>query len=474
MRKRVDEYMCASSTINEEKQIPKLNNSQELCVRLFELHESGPEKKLSNLINELNSKGLMFSIKITKTNRFLIVYNSYSAELDEERQKNLISHLRKKYSLIEKTVEDGFFISSIKRVEQDGRIIRLQHQDNSCQYILACLLSVVDSNKKSIRRNFTSFMKDLVEANIFSLIISQFTSLNNSSKTSPTWGLLLVTRSENKDVIKKKEKTLQRYIKANQIKLNSQLLFLSKKDVVKHKANFRLFVPWLKHSGLMKDIFDFSKFFSLERRRVETIDTVDESIPEETMVLQTDLTNKSVNNEQIKIPDRLEKKPFQSVKNNKIYSPKVQAPSFQKVLKDESKYVLSKIDDLDVPTPRSMNMVFDAEYLKVRISKVFKEFEFKETMIFEENFDLVLRKGTYYVFVKFFKEILNQNRADQIVEQLSSIAGLRNQFLCIVVADVVEDNSRKLLNEYNILHLTLTDVLVNDSLKAKIYGTILV
>ena len=120
-----------------------------------------------------------------------------------------------------------------------------------------------------------------------------------------------------------------------------------------------------------------------------------------------------------------------------------------------------------------MNTVFDAEYLKVRISKVFKDFEFKESLIFEENFDLVLRKGSSYVFVKFFKDILAQNHAYKIIENLSSIAGLRNQFLCIVVADVIDENSKKLLSEYNVLHLTVTDVLISDKLKAKIYGTIL-
>ena len=62
------------------------------------------------------------------------------------------------------------------------------------------------------------------------------------------------------------------------------------------------------------------------------------------------------------------------------------------------------------------------------------------------------------MFVKFFKDLLSQNNAYEIVENLSSIAGLRNQFLCIVVADVIEENANKLLNEYNILHITLTDV----------------
>ena len=77
------------------------------------------------------------------------------------------------------------------------------------------------------------------------------------------------------------------------------------------------------------------------------------------------------------------------------------------------------------------------------------------------------------IFTKFYKEILNQAEAYKIIEHLGSIAGLRNQFLCIVVADTIEEKSMKILNEFNVLHLTLSDVLLEDTLKNKIYNTIL-
>ncbi|MCK4972459.1 MAG: hypothetical protein KAS52_04005, partial [Candidatus Heimdallarchaeota archaeon] len=136
-------------------------------------------------------------------------------------------------------------------------------------------------------------------------------------------------------------------------------------------------------------------------------------------------------------------------------------------------YLVSNLDDISIPTPKTMNVVFDLEYLKVRISRMFKDFEFNETVIFEDNFDLVLRKGSFYIFTKFYKKILNQAEAYKIIEHLSSIAGLRNKFLCIVVADIIEEKSMKILNEFNVLHLTLNDVLLEDTLKSKIYNTVL-
>ena len=169
-------------------------------------------------------------------------------------------------------------------------------------------------------------------------------------------------------------------------------------------------------------------------------------------------------------------KPFPSAKNFKtksvICTNKIDKEQFETEIKNKE-IAPSNIDDMSVPIPRTMNAVFDSEYLKVRISKIFKNLEFKETVIFEDSFDLVLRKGSSYIFIKLFQNALTQSQANEIVDALSSIAGLRNEFLCIVVADVVEENSKKVLNEYNILHLTLQDILLEEVLKSKIYNTIL-
>ena len=97
-----------------------------------------------------------------------------------------------------------------------------------------------------------------------------------------------------------------------------------------------------------------------------------------------------------------------------------------------------------------------------------KSFDFKETIIFEENNDLVLRKGSFYIFVRIFKGILNQTQAYEILDELSSIAGLRNKFICITIADVLENGAFKILNEYNVLFLSYNDLLNEVTLKSKI------
>ena len=452
---------CSSNSV--------ISKDKDLNISVYELTSQETEKNSSHLINELYSKGVTFSIKISKDKTHLIIYKFESNNQNQETKHNLINHLQLTYSLREIENIDDFFIPPIKKIDQDGKFPVLHYFDNSTnQYLLTCLLSNVNSEFQSISRKLSNFIKDLVQADIFSVILTQFGSRADINQRSNAWGVLFIARTTEKESIQKKEKTLQRYITASTEKLNCQLQFLSKKELIRYKTNFRLYVPWIKHYGVLNDIINLPKLLTstIQNRRI----VIPFPKTEESEEIPSQVFTPSHREIEVSFYQNraLRKKPYPSIR--KAIEPEIVSKT-QDSLKQ---FTPSNIDDLTIPTPRTMNAVFDKEYLKVRISKIFKEFEFKETLIFEENFDLVLRKETYYVFVKFFKDLLSQNNAYEIVENLSSIAGLRNQFLCIVVADVIEENANKLLNEYNILHITLTDVLVNDSLKAKLYGTILV
>jgi hypothetical protein len=448
-----------------------LNRDYKNNVILFELSSFEMGAKISNLINELNSRGLMYSIWIAKKKQYLIVYNFDQVSTNKEKLEKMLKHLTSTYSLRIEENTDNFFISDIQKIEQDDKFLTFTHSDKSKQYVLACQLVSLDLEADTIAKRFTQFTKDLVEAEAFSVNISQFVSREKNQRNVPSLGILFIARSHDKNSIEGKKAILLRYLKATAVKLNGQLLFISKRDIVKHKTNFQFFVPWIKHTGFIKDLLNINRLFPPFRIEVphasknEIIEQRKESVKQ--IQIPEQKPNKVVS-----LPFPNSKKPYQSIRSKNLETPKI--ISSEPIPENGvEKYAPSRIDDLSVPVPRTMNSVFDAEYLKVRISKIFKEFEFKESLIFEENFDLVLRKGSSYVFVKFFKDIMTQDYTYKIIENLSSIAGLRNQFLCIAVADVIDDISKKLLNEYNILHLTVTDVLVKDKLKAKIYGTIL-
>ncbi len=467
--------MSTTQIVNDYNDVSDIDQDSNIDIKVYELASKEVEKNVSHLINELYSKGVIFSIKISKEKTHLIIYSLNNIYRNEETRENLLNHLQLAYSLKEIENTEDFFIPSIKKVEQDGKFVVLSYSNNNPrQYFFTCLLSAVNSNIQSLNRNFSNFVKDLVQANIFSIILTQFASRNKADQMSNMWGIMFLAKSSDKELLKKKEQTFQRYIKANTTKLNCQLQFLSKREIMRHQINFRLYVPWIKHLGVLNDIMPVPKLLNLvmQKQRIvvpfPTIEKVEEPSLQATVISKPNLLKETSSQKVFS-----SRKPYPSIRANIPSGIVNKSTTIQKLHDSMKQLTPSNIEDFSVPTPRTMNAVFDIEYLKVRISKIFKEFEFKETLIFEENFDLVLRKETYYVFIKFFKDVLNQNGAYEIVETLSSIAGLRNKFLCIVVADVLEENASKLLNEYNILHLTLTDILVNDSLKAKLYGIIL-
>jgi len=450
-----------------------LNRDYKDNIILFELSSFEMGAKISNLINELNSGEIMYSIWITKKKRYLIIYNFDQVSINKEKLEKLLKRLISTYSLrIEENITN-FFISDFQKIEQDDKILTFTHSDKSKQYVLACQLVSLDLETDTIIKRFTQFTKDLVEAEAFSVNISQFVSREKNQRNVPFLGILFIARSHDRNSIKEKKAILLRYLKATTVKLNGQLLFVSKRDIVKHKTNFQFFVPWIKHNGFIKDLLNIIRLLPPLRIEVPHTESKNETIEQRTESVKQIQISEQESNKVVSLPFPNSKKPYQSIRSKNLETPRIISSELIPA-KDVEKYGPSRIDDLSIPVPRTMNSVFDAEYLKVRISKIFKEFEFKESLIFEENFDLVLRKGSFYVFVKFFKDIMTQDNAYKLIENLSSIAGLRNQFLCIAVADVIDDVSKKLLNEYNILHLTVIDVLVKDKLKAKIHGTILV
>jgi hypothetical protein len=437
-------------------------------ISVFELLNLEKEH-LSKLLNDLRSRNVIFTFKLEKRRNYLLIYNFYQKSGKPNTHDSLLKHLKDTYSLPEITNSDNFFLSDFKKLDSKDTILKLKTRNNSEKYYLACLLSSVNLDTINIKRNLTNFISDLLKAELFSVVMSNIPNQNN--KDSPyMWSLMLLSESNDFDKAQKKKKKFLRYLKTNFTKMNCQLSFVSKQSLTRHKTNFRFLLPWLKHKGSLFDALEIINLFHTENIQSQ--------------ILSNEVTVSASQTEKPKVPQLTSVslyRPFPSareLKNNPTPLQRKSEPSLtisndEKIPEPNKQIAPSNLDDLTIPTPRSMNTTFDSEYLKVRMNKIFREFEFKETVIFEDSFDLVLRKGSYYIFVKFYQDVLNQIHANEIVDVLSSIAGLRNKFLCIVVADAVEENSKNILRDFNILHLTLNDVLLNEALKTKIYNTIL-
>ena len=418
-------------------------------------------------------RNVSFSIKFDNDKQYLILYNFFTKEADIERRKELIHYLKKTYLLQDLTNANSIFIPTIKKIDQEDIVLKLKLEDNDTLFSFACMLSSIDSGAQGLKKKITKFIIDLLHAEIFSIILSHVPSYRKGGEILPKWGMMLISKSNNFDDVINKRKQFLRYLKTSSTKLNCKLTSISKKAIARHEVNFRFYVPWIKHEGLFLDTINIDQLFRTRKTKIE------DNIKRKSNDIPFNILQKPQKKPSLKSISLF--KPFPSAKelnteveisDNKITAESsiINPANNEKI---EEIPVPSTLDDLTVPLPRTVNTTFDAEYLKVRINKVFKEFDFKETVIFEDSFDLVLRKESFYIFVKFYQDILNQTNAYKIVDTLSSIAGLRNDFLCIVVADVIEEGSKNILHEFNILHLTLNDVLLNDALKAKIYNTIL-
>ena len=445
-------------------------NDDIIKIKMFELCSDTRRDYLQNLLTELSSKNIMFTLKISKNKQLLLVYSK--EDINKSSNEELLTHFTRNYPLRETIDAEDFIIPPIKKTIQKDNLLQFQMFDGSQLYCLALSLESFDSKSYSFSKRLTQFLDDLVKTDTFSVIVTHIPTSLKTSGSKIRWGLMLVTYDKIKEEVEKKEKMFQRLLKANATKLQCKMSFVTKKNIVRHNANFRFFVPWIRIDGDFTEIIHLRKLLSLEHK--DSINShmkisakpIDAPIPE----VQQIVTMKHTSNI---------KQPFPSVRaptTNTMHvgeNSRVIERKQTRIKSLEDKHLVSNLDDISIPVPKTLGVVFDAEYLKVRISKMFREFEFKETVIFEDNFDLVLRKGSFYVFVKFFKDLLSNSEAHKVIETLSSIAGLRNQFLCIVVADAIEENSVKTLNEFNVLHLTLNDVLLDDALKSKIYNTVL-
>jgi len=446
-------------------------NTDIITIHVYEINLSRNRDQLTNLLTELKSKNVMFTLKITKNNLFLLIYTQNNSG-SSAKETVLINYFVQTYSLKDTVNAKEFFIQNVKKVVQKDNILKLFQENGKQSYALAFLLSSINSDSSNFSKRFTNFIINLVKADLFSIVISSIHSIDKTTLSHSKWSLMFLAQDDNRIRIEKKEETFHRFLNANSSKLNCKLKKKKKKEFVRHKTNFRYLVPWHYLKGEFTDNIEINKLLNINN---SVLNSTVEYYGETLSKAQSPLTQ-----ENLKIKeDKVLQRPFPSVKtsraNKHISAPVIVKAEKQSKITSKKKdnYVVSNLDDISIPMPKTVKVVFDIEYLKVRISKMFKDFEFKETVIFEDNFDLVLRKGSFYIFIKIYKKVLNKTDAYKIIEHLGSIAGLRNQFLCIVVADTIEEKSMKILNEFNVLHLTLNDVLLEDTLKNKIYNNVL-
>jgi len=110
-----------------------------------------------------------------------------------------------------------------------------------------------------------------------------------------------------------------------------------------------------------------------------------------------------------------------------------------------------------------------SDLLKEKLTKFFRSFGFRKESIFVDVCELVLRKDTFYVFVKFFDEEVSSQHIDDIENRLNGLDLEMSKHICIVIADDIEENMADKMKSCDIIHLKKNEIFVDDILRNNFY-----
>lgn len=407
-----------------------------IFISVFELPYTLNDNKYESLMMELINKNTTFSIFINAKKLYLILY--YCGVETEN-----FDYLVEKFGLVRPNELKNLFLPTFTKIQKqkNTEIVSVNFSKGNNKFYKIYLLSSGSINRKS-----NEFLYKLIETKVFSIVISSF-PVRKSDDVETRWGLMIILEGNEIESVKNKDKLLIQIIKTSQASLNWQLTAISKSELLAHKANFRLLVPWKKlitNYSSIKELFlqKFIRFFNIEW-----------NAPIEKKEIEENTPNTEETSDKIETPPK--KTPYPSVKQ----------------LKNVKK---TDVISSTIPLPPrpyksyAINTQSNDELLKIRISNGLKQYGFKSTVLFQDSFDLVLRNGSFYVFIKIINGTLKVSQTYRIIDQLSSIAGLKDKFLCIIIADYIEDKAISISRGYPIMCLLKQEVTSESMIITKI------
>ncbi|MHA1867161.1 MAG: hypothetical protein ACTSVB_08365 [Candidatus Heimdallarchaeaceae archaeon] len=422
----------------------------QLRVEIFKIKNFSVENK--HLINELISRKQTYSLYISKKEILLFMY--YFKDELEKIDSNEISSNNFLSCYVDKFNEsDNYFpLQKIKKIKEKKDLIEITNENNEKTFyrIYVCRLK---KGEQLLEKDIAKYFIDIANLDFFDVVISQKFD-NKDGKKGENWGIFLVAKHKKEEELELKHKHFLNFISRKIKSFNINFVKATKSDIEWNKTKFQLLLPWIRHSGNLAFKLNFDSFFI-------NFNTV----------IKLNLKEKQTNLDKekgVRLVQKIEKKPLPSVKEieNKL---RISNNDF-KLKKDEIK---TKIEEpiiiKTIPKTTEISKKSNKNSIRRTVSGIFKTIGFKESLIFNNKFDIVLRRGTSYIFVIISPDTFLAHNAYELVEELSGIAGLRNNFLALVIAPVFEKQAEKVLRDYNIIMINKFESMDEERLKQVLY-----
>ncbi|MHA1203646.1 MAG: hypothetical protein ACTSSL_01725 [Candidatus Heimdallarchaeaceae archaeon] len=438
-----------SSRISTHDNVIELYHKKNLQLRveIFKIKNFNAENK--HLINELTSRKQTYSLYISKQEILLFIYY-FKDELVRVDSKDVSnnSFLVSYVDIINET-NSYFPVQKIRKIKEKNDIIQITYDNKEKEFyrIYVCQLR---KGEQLLEKDIAKYFSDIAKLGFFDIVISQKFN-NKEGKNSENWGIFLITKNKNEKELEIKHKHFMNLINRKIKLFNINFVKATKKDIEWNRTKFQFLLPWIRHSGNLAFTLDFNLFFN----NFNTTARLNLKEKHENLKGKKEKINSTYN------PD---KKPLPSVKEIN-YNIGRSNKDF-KLKKDE---IMSQIEEpmiiQTIPKTTEVSKKSNKVQIRKTVSGIFKTIGFKESLIFNNKFDIVLRRGTSYIFVIISTDTFLSHNAYELIEELSSIAGLRNNFLALVIAPVFERQAEKILRDYNIIMVNKLESMDEETLK---------
>ncbi len=407
------------------------------------------------LINDLLSRKQIFTLYLSKAGNQLLLYlfGDKSELFDDEKISEVISE----YNCKKIDTKGDLFFSKILDVKHRENVISVKTEH--AEYYISSYLLKTKSKQSNLKKSLTTLVKIIQEQTLFDIVLYQSYSLSNDTK-SPKWALMLITKSRKLDEILKREITLKRILPKTR-KFNVIFNKITKREINWNVANFQFLVPWIKNDGIIVDFIDLLQIVDIPKIQ-NTINRTIVSIPQ-------------LHSESPK--QKLKKHPLPSVRE-------IMANSFKETDNRPIKHEIAKPESLmpnllsnnkshlitNIPLPRKTPIV-NVENLKLHLNILFRTIGYKESFIFNNKFELVMRKDSSYLLFKILDKPLVSSTVIEIIDEIAQITNLRHNVQCIIIAPSIEKLAKKIINETSIIFISTREVL-NNKIKEKLQASL--
>ncbi len=409
-----------------------------------------------NILERLSSKHIPFSLHFCDNEIHLVIYIE-----DLEKRNGNSEQINKK--IIEEFTESSFaaqvyahdfFKLKHNKISIRENLIELKTNKQKSMLFFGYILQKTNEKVQNITQKYKQFYELVNNTGKFSFVLSQSSEKNKNNTNS--WSFFFYSTSYNYKELNNLKDLLHKVFSLASVNLEWELRQLTCSEIESHYASFCYYRPWIKHKGNILEIIDSILPVKKLSRKNEL------------------LVDKTHISHQIKQPLSIDiKSPLPSVKTlfPEQFEKNRKEGAHDSVVLDHVPDVLTTRNELKAEKPDSNSQI--SMNPRLFIKKFFIKLNFKETSIFEDNFDFVLRKNSFYILVKSFELGLTLDDAHKLVSRLEFIKRFQNKFLCIVVTDKIENEIHEFFKEYNILLIENNLCLSKEYFEDKLYDKLL-